>query len=39
MAILAALLCLLMLLALACADLFIEGINPDDLSNMGIQLN
>ncbi len=37
MLILAALICLLVLLAPAGADLFLDQFNSDDLSNMGIQ--
>ncbi len=37
MLILAALICLLVLLASAGADLFLDQFNSDDLSNMGIQ--
>jgi len=35
---LAALICLLLFLAPAGADLFLDQFNSDDLSNMGIQL-
>jgi hypothetical protein len=37
MFILAVLICLLLLLALAGADLFLDQFNSDDLSKMGIQ--
>ncbi len=37
MFILAALICILLLLAMAAAEFFVETISPDELSNMGIE--